>query len=165
MIQRTVDFSEQFDFPELECLEIRHIDLSKQLSQRSFNGMSSLLELDLTYTNLKDIDFIDTDALANLKNLILRSNEISMLRKGVFSKLKSLKSLDLSGNKIEKLVLGTFDGLECLEALNISDNYIEDIRSIDKAMFDGLKSLENLYIKDYDISNDDIKHLERRFNY
>lgn len=127
--------------------------------------MSSLLELDLTNTNLKDIDFIDTDALANLKNLILRSNEISMLRKGVFSKLKSLKSLDLSGNKIEKLVLGTFDGLECLEELNISDNYIEDIRSIDKAMFDGLKSLENLYIKDYDISNDDIKHLERRFNY
>lgn len=51
--------------------------------------------------------------------------------------------------------------LQCLEELNISDNYIEDIRSIDKAIFDGLKHLENLYIKDYDNSNDDFKHLER----
>ena len=161
MIYKIIDFSEQFDFPELECLQIRYIDLSKQLSQQSFNGMNSLVELNLNSTNLTNVDFIYTDSLAKLKNLILCSNEISMLRKGVFSKLKSLKNLDLSDNKIKTLLPGTFDGLDCLEELNISDNYIEDIRSIDKVIFDGLERLENLYIKDYDISNDDFKHLER----
>ena len=114
--------------------------------------MSVLIELNLTYTNLKDIEFIDTDGLRKLEKLILRNNQISVLRKGVFSKLKNLKSLDLFDNKIQELVLGTFDGLECLEDLEISFNPFR-IGSIDGAVFDELTCLKRFAVKGYKMVN------------
>ena len=109
------------DFPQLKCLQIRHIDLSKQIiSQQSFNGMINLIELYLHSTNLKNIDFIYTDLLSNLEILILSYNQISVLKKGIFSKLKNLKHLALCGNRIKVLLPNTFDDLDCLEVLAIT---------------------------------------------
>ena len=163
--QKSIDFSNELDFPELRYLNTSNTDLSKQLSQQSFNGMSSLIELNLCNTNLTNVDFIHTDRLRNLKILNLSFNRISGLKKAVFSKLKSLKSLELEHNEIRDLVPGDFDGLECLEQLNVKSNRFR-IRSIDKAVFDGLKCLKSLGIEDYAVTNSvtnyhDLNHLRR----
>ena len=163
---KSIDFSsDELDFPELKCLNISNADLSKQLSQQSFNGMGSLIELNLCNTNLTNVDFIHTDRLGNLEILNLSFNRISGLKKAVFSKLKSLKSLELEHNEIRDLVPGDFDGLECLEQLNVKSNCFR-IRSIDKAVFDGLKCLKCLGIEDYTVTNSvtnyhDLSHLKR----
>ena len=156
---------DELDFPELKFLNVSNVDLSKQLSQQSFNGMSSLVELNLCNTNLTNVDFIHTDRLGNLEILNLSFNRISGLKKAVFSKLKSLKSLELEHNEIRDLVPGDFDGLECLEQLNVKSNRFR-IRSVDKAVFDGLKCLKCLGIVDYTVTNSvtnyhDLNHLKR----
>lgn len=143
--QEKLDFSKRFDFPELNCLGISHVDLSKSISQQFFNGYNSLIELNLNNTYLTDIDFIDTYRLGNLEILSLSYNNIVLLRKGVFSKLKKLKSLNLGYNRIRDLVLGTFEGLECLENLDIRSNQI-CVGLIDKTVFEGLICLNNLYV-------------------
>ena len=115
----TIDFSKQLDLTELKCLNISNVDLSQQISKQCFNCMSNLIELNLNNTELKNVDFLDTDRLENLKMLYLSHNQISVLRNGTFSKLKKLTRLDLSNNQIEELVKGVFEGLECLEYLFI----------------------------------------------
>ena len=173
-----IDFTKQLNLPELKYLNISNVDLSQQISQQIFNGIPSLIQLNLNKTNLKNVDFLDTDRLENLEKLDLSNNQITDLRKGAFLKLKNLKKLDLSSNQIQELIPGNFEGLECLELLNISSNHL-DSKPIDKSIFcmsslielnlnntkltivdfldtDRLGNLENLYL-----SNNQIKVLRK----
>ena len=153
----TIDFSKQIDLPELKCLHISNVDLSQQISNQCFNCMSNLIELNLDNTKLKNVEFLDTDRLENLKMLNLSHNQITVLRNGTFSKLKKLTRLDLSNNQIEELVQGVFEGLECLEYLFINSNSF-NVESIDKTVFDELNCLKYLYIL---MENDNVDHLKR----
>ena len=156
-----VDFSKQLDLPELKCLNISNVDdLSQQISQQSFYGMPNLIELYINNSNVRNVDFLDTDRLGNLEKLDLSGNQIEVLRKGAFDKLKKLKRLDLYKNQIRELIPGSFDGLECLEKLNLTSNNI-NIGSIDKTVFDGLKCLKDLYIRDFKAENVNVDHLKR----
>ena len=143
---KTIDFSKQLCLPVLKCLDISDVDLSEKINNQSFNGMSNLMKLILKNTNLTNVDFIDTDRLGNLEILDLSYNHITVLRKGIFYKLKKLKELCLRSNQIKELVPGVFEGLECLKFLDIIFNNF-NIESIDKKVFDGL----NLYLIHYEI--------------
>ena len=161
-----IDFSKQLYLPELNYLNISNVDLSQQLNQHSFNGMSNLNELDLKDTNLKNVDFLGSDRLGNLEILNLSHNQIIDLRKGAFSKLKKLKWLDLSSNQIKELIPGVFEGLECLEHLNISSNLLDYSKPIDKTVF-CMSSLIELnmnksYLKNVDfLDTDGLRNLEK----
>ena len=112
-------------------------------------------------TKLINVDFLDTDRLGNLKKLDLSNNEIKVLRKGAFSKLRNyLKRLNLSDNLIKELVPGDFEGLEFLEQLNIRSNRF-DVESIDKTVFDGLKCLKDLLIIDDEMELVNVDCLKR----
>lgn len=154
-----MDFSKRFELPELKCLHISEYNYSQQINHQWFYGMNNLIELNLIYTNLKDINFIDTDRLENLEILCMTGNEIRILREGAFSKLKKLKSLKLDeNNEILELVPGTFEGLEYLETLDISRNEFYK-QSISETVFDGLISLKSLFF--YDNKKCDISFLKR----
>ena len=103
--------------------------------------MSNLIELNLDNTKLKNVEFLDTDRLENLKMLNLSHNQITVLRNGTFSKLKKLTRLDLSNNQIEELIPGVFEGLNRLEHLDISGKLI-DVKNIQQSVFYGMNCLE-----------------------
>ena len=145
---------------ELKCLRISNVDLSQQINKELFYGMKSLIELKLININLKNVDFLDADELSNLEFLYLNSNQITVLRKGAFSKVKKLKRLNLSNNQIERLVSGVFEGLNCLELLAINSNRF-NAKSIDKRVFDGLNCLKTLFIRDDKTRFVNFDHLKR----
>ena len=107
-VNRTaIDLSKKLDLPQLKCLNISNVDdLSQQINQQSFYGMSNLIELYVNHSNLRNVDFLDTDRLGNLEKLDLSGNQIEVLRKGAFSKLKKLKRLNLDENQIRELIQG-----------------------------------------------------------
>ena len=154
-----IDFSKKLDLAQLKFLDMSLVDLSQQISQQSFNGMPNLIELNLSFTSLRNVDFLDsTDGLGNLEKLNLSQNKITVLRKGAFAKLKKLKGLILSKNQIKELIPGVFEGLECLKYLVLTSNDI-NIGSIDKRVFDGLKCLEYLNLRDYENSHVNVDYL------
>lgn len=100
----TIDFSNPLDFPQLKCLDMFDVDLSQQISQKWLNGLKSLTDLYLNYTNLTDIGFIDAERLENLEILDLSFNRITVSEKEVLSKFKKLKSVNLRNNKRFKYI-------------------------------------------------------------
>ena len=148
------------DLTVLKCLNISNVDLSKQISPQWFYGMTSLIKLNLKNNHLSNLDFLDTDGLENLEILFLSCNQITVLKKGTFSKFKKLKRLSLSNNLIEELVPGIFKGLDCLELLDIRSNRF-NVESIDKKVFEALKCLKKLFIRSYEKRFDNIDYLKR----
>ena len=157
-----IDFSNQLNLPEFKYLNISYVDLSQQLNQESFYGIPSLIQLNLNKTNLKNVDFLDSDRFGNLKELDLSNNQIKELRKGAFIKLKKLKKLDLSSNLIKELIPGNFEGLECLELLNISSNHL-DSKPIDKSIF-CMSSLIELNLNNTKLTSVDFLDTDRLGN-
>lgn len=157
LCHKSFDFSRQIEFPELKRLDISHVDLSQQISIQWFNEMICLIELNLNHTNLKEVDFINTEKLKNLEILDLSNNCISVLRKGVFSKLKKLKSLNLDYNRIQELDRAAFEGPNCLECLEMSLTGFDKL-PIDKTAFIGLNSLKYLHVREFDSRNKEISH-------
>ena len=156
----TIDFSKQLDLTELKCLNISNVDLSQQICKQWFYSMISLIELNLSYTNLINVDFLDSDRLENLEILDLSNNQITTLKKGAFNRLNKLKMLFLSDNQIEELILGVFEGLECLEELSIISNNI-NVESINKTVFDGLNCLKSLFVRNFKMENVNVDYLKR----
>lgn len=136
------DFFKRLCLPQLKCLDISNIDLSQQINPEWFIGMCNLIELNLNYTELINVDFLNTDLLKNLEILSLANNKLGELRKGVFSKLTKLKNLNLKGSQIE-IVPDTFEGLKCLELVDIRQNHL-DSKSFDKTLFVGLVHLTQI---------------------
>lgn len=140
--RQRMDFSKELELPELKCLHISEYNYSQRINHQWFYGMTNLIEL-----------------LGNLEILCMTGNEIRILRKGAFSKLKKLISLKLNrNNEILELVPGTFEGLEYLETLDISRNQFYK-QSISETVFDGLISLKSLFF--YGNKKCDISYLKR----
>lgn len=134
---------------ELKSLEISKVTLSGlQIRSECFSNMTSLIVLNLSCNYFTNVDFLNTDRLGNLEILELSLNLIKLSKIRAFVQLRKLKSLNLHYNRIIELVPGVFEGLECLGLLNIRTNHF-NVESIDKRVFDGLKSLKNLYITNF----------------
>ena len=69
---------------------------------------------------------------------------ITSERSGMVEVLRDTKSID----QIKKFIPGVFEGLECLEDLDISVNCF-NVETIDTAVFDGLKCLKYIFIRDF----------------
>ena len=75
----------------------------------------ALKSLDISFSGLKNIEFIDCKAL---ENLILEGNK--KMNKPDFSSLKGLKKLNLAKTTIREMDFSVFPRLECLDISSIS---------------------------------------------
>lgn len=133
----------------IERLLLNDNDLT-MLSKDLFNGMNSLMLLDLSRNkiielksdifegsqHLEELNFhenkissIESRAfagLSNLKNLDLSKNEISVIFKNSFIHNSNIEILDLHSNIINLLYYKAFSGLNHLKKLNLADNKLYD---------------------------------------
>ncbi|XP_053614649.1 toll-like receptor 3 isoform X2 [Plodia interpunctella] len=117
--------------------------------------------LQLAEDGIKNVSELNLTSLSQLENIILKRNNISTLRVGDFSGIKSLISVDLSYNKITSIQQSVFEHNSHLTFLNVSHNMITELNY---GIFRGLVNLKTLdlsfnYIYDlkserfYDLQN------------
>ncbi|KAK3103751.1 hypothetical protein FSP39_021631 [Pinctada imbricata] len=133
----------------LQILDIRHsLDLSKNsISELSFVGTkfpADLKELFLTDNQISVIHSYSLHKLSGLEVLDLGKNKITIWPEDTFTMLRNLRVLDLSYNQIRNIPVDTFDGLEHLEKLKFGHNFIY---TIPEGMLGGLPSLQSLSLE------------------
>ena len=92
-----------------------------------------------------DCAAVDSDSLAGVKTLNLRSKQVTALRAGDFDGLTSLRWLYLDHNQLTALPDGVFDGLDRLLQLWLHDN---QLTALPAGVFDGLDRLLQLWLHD-----------------
>ena len=133
----------------------------------SFKGMDFLLELEIRGNRIKTLNSETLGSLMSLNSTDFSSNNISVISKYAFycipllqkldlsqNKLKNfpwlrhmkfLKHVDLSQNVIKEVKRGSFKSSKMLSVLKLDSN---NISSIYTKAFDGLTSLEKLFLND-----------------
>ena len=89
--------------------------------------LDTVMDLNLSSTNLtalKENDFLNLDAL---RSLDLSDNRLSELPEAIFSPLGTLRELSLDGNDLTTLPADGFDGLSELQTLNLHDNQLSEL--------------------------------------
>lgn len=84
--------------------------------------MDSLINLDLSFNLLKEVDFLANVDLKSLQNLNLRDNRISSFQKKNFLHLRNINVMDISNNNIKEIDFSIFCELQSLNNLKISFN-------------------------------------------
>ena len=84
---------------------------------------------------------VTEEDLAEIRQLYLRNEEISILRPGDFAGLTELAILDLAKNLLTALPADVFSSLASLERLNLADNRLTGLPG---GVFSGLLALETL---------------------
>ncbi|EMB20773.1 hypothetical protein HMPREF9723_02233 [Treponema denticola OTK] len=101
----------------------------------------ALKSLDISFSGLKNIEFIDCKAL---ENLILEGNK--KMNKPDFSSLKGLKKLNLAKTTIREMDFSVFPRLECLDISSISLKKLDLTKNIELKELDcensGLNTLD-----------------------
>ncbi|XP_077994628.1 uncharacterized protein LOC144448314 [Glandiceps talaboti] len=120
---------------------VRKTGQLKSLPVASFQGMSSLLQLDVSDNRLKRMEGREFDDLSNLRELSLRGNRMRNLPAGVFKNLTSVVALDLSENRLRGISDMTFINMRSLKRLFINNNVVNDLAD---SVFENLDSLEEL---------------------
>jgi Leucine-rich repeat (LRR) protein len=154
------------------CHEMRNLFLGmnniSDIGKISFNGLDSLLTIDLhgnKISTVRHLSFLNlillTDVnlgankiasierfafngLDNLRKLYLDLNELTRVESSMFDGLPSLTVLDLSNNRMDDLARGAFAKLQFLRDLSLRHNKIS---SIVADAFEGLRSLDKLELR------------------
>ncbi|EPB70203.1 leucine Rich repeat-containing domain protein [Ancylostoma ceylanicum] len=142
--------------PRLHGLYLRNNHL-KGINRSMLQGLTSLLELDLSGNRIGSLSTGVFDLTPELRELSLNDNDIATIEDGTFAKLTSLKKLSLSGNQISTITKNMFKGLDSLEVLNLQNN---QITSIDWSAFANLKQLRTLDLGTNHATNVEIRGLE-----
>ncbi len=117
---------EAFLFQEPPESPYYKLDLSyRNISSVSLEWLKNLKELDLTWTRVKDLDFLKW--FTDLEKLSLKDTRVSDI--SALEWLKNLKELDLS--KTEVSDISSLKGLTNLEKLSLKDTKISDISALE----------------------------------
>ena len=103
--------------------------------------LDTVMDLNLSSTNLtalKENDFLNLDAL---RSLDLSDNRLSELPEAIFSPLGTLRELSLDGNDLTTLPADVFDGLSELQTLNLHDNQLSELPEDVFSPLDALNAL------------------------
>ncbi|KAJ9573808.1 hypothetical protein L9F63_008814 [Diploptera punctata] len=117
-----------------------------------FNGLEKLLKLQITSRRLKYIEIGTFEYLTVLKYLDLSYNMLSEIKYGMFRGLRSLKVLKLNHTHISSIGKDVFEGLQSLERLSLDSC---PITTINNDTFIGLKNLRELFISSDNIKQID----------
>ena len=129
-----------------ECTGLQNLhsynNLAAPLSEGTFDKLTELISLDLSYNNLTLLPVGIFDKLTKLTNLNLYGNNLTSLPDGIFDELTELTSLDLSYNNLTSLPAGIFNELKALYYINLSGNGLLSLPdSIFKTQADELLSI------------------------
>lgn len=92
---------------------------------------SSLLELDLSHCQLKELTSNTLSQLPNLQYVNLASNNIKTVDPQTFQNVEFLEEIDLSHNNIESLEDGLFSDIEDLTTLTLINNSLQSFDNVD----------------------------------
>ena len=103
---------------------IRTLDLSRisSLQTGDFDGLTNLVELDLSSGGLSELPANIFADLTNLETLRLNDNDLVTLPANIFAGLTSLETLLLNDNDLVTLPPNIFAGLTNLETFSIDNN-------------------------------------------
>ncbi|XP_071573008.1 uncharacterized protein [Temnothorax nylanderi] len=103
---------------------LRYLNLSNNPLYGGFPPIfpSSLIDLDISYTELKILPSVLLLNLESLERISLASNQLQEIDEGTFQYLYNLTTIDLSYNAIEHIDNNAFVGLINLYSLNLRDN-------------------------------------------
>jgi carboxypeptidase N regulatory subunit len=148
---------------KLTHLSMRRNKISEILT-RTFENMSNLEYLDLSYNKIKHLDsdvfrcLESLNGLTKLTRLSMQGNKIIDILPGTFKNMSSLEYLDLSYNRIKHLGSGLMNGLRAFKGLTKMTRLLivrNKISEIMPGTFENMSSLEYL-----DLSYNRIKDLE-----
>ena len=137
---QTVDICDRTQQVRDALLEALDADDCAAVDSESLAGVETL---DLRSKRLTALRAGDFDDLTSLEHLHLDDNEMTTLPDGVFHGLTSLEELSLSDNLLTTLPDSVFDGLTSLRSLNL---HINEMTTLPDGAFDGLTSLEHLHL-------------------
>ena len=122
-----------------------------ELAPGAFDGLVRLVSLDLSYSDLTELAAGVFDGLPNLVSLKLNDNpRLTTLDPGTFKGLANLLDLNLYYTGLTALEAGAFEGLESLHGLEIQR---APVAEIEPGAFRGLRSLYKLWLVDFQMTD------------
>ena len=115
------------------------------LEENAFQGLTSLVELDLSNNSLLDISYHKTifSDLISLKILNLAFNHLTTIKEGTFDQLLKLEELYLNRNNMRSIQTGAFPALNSLNILTLNNNKLSNVHP---QIFRLLSNLQTLNI-------------------
>ena len=124
---------------------IRELDLSEseitELQEHDFGGLNSLYWLRLNDNSLTELPQGVFSGLSSLGNLWLHDNDLTALPENVFGGLVRLHRLTLFANSLEAVPERIFRGLNSLRNLSLGNNALT---TLPEEIFSGLSNLQDL---------------------
>ncbi|XP_064624497.1 uncharacterized protein LOC135485988 [Lineus longissimus] len=116
-------------YTNLETLRIHNQTKLTTINKDSFEGLSSLITLDIQSTSLSNIAEGTFDHLRYLRTLDLSYNKLGAVTQATFRGLRGLRTFNAIKAGITGLAADTFHTLRVLQELDISDNDIGTLNS------------------------------------
>lgn len=113
-----------------------------QIDDRALQGLSNVVDLDLSRNLLTSIPSSILEDVPNLRNLSLAHNPIKKIDAYAFRYVSALTKLDLSYCSIAIIATHAFDGLEYLELLRLNGNQLTELRLDTVDTLNGLHGIE-----------------------
>ncbi|CAH0383114.1 unnamed protein product [Bemisia tabaci] len=119
-----------------------YIKMQEKKKYTVFSGLKNLKYLQITDSNLREIDWEWFDDLKSLEILSLANNQIEYIPDFTFHALKNLRILVLTNNNIQSLISTSFAGLLSLETLDLSKNNLMELSDMSFPPFPKLKTID-----------------------
>lgn len=127
-----------------EFIDLQH-NLISEISWDAFANSPNINKLNLNDNQLSaTLDPRIFQSLLNLRELVLKDNQIVNFAIDGFKNLQKLEFLDLDWNRMRNLETLTFKPLTALKTLSLTEN---DIENVEKDFFSALPKLENFKLK------------------
>lgn len=132
-------------FHKLGLLDLQKIYLQRcrlqKIDNHAFRGLANLVELDLSNNYITVIPSTNFIFFPSLMRLSLNNNPITGIRTHCFQHLSYLNTLELSNCKIENIEHEAFSGLKHLEWLRLNGNRLSNIQG-DNLFPDTLRGID-----------------------
>ncbi|KPJ13323.1 Leucine-rich repeats and immunoglobulin-like domains protein 2 [Papilio machaon] len=119
-------------FHKLGLLDLQKIYLQRcrlqKIDNHAFKGLANLVELDLSNNYLTVIPSPNFIYFPTLMRLSMNNNPITVIRTHCFQHLSYLNTLEMIGCKIETVEIEAFSGLKHLEWLRLNGNRLSNIQ-------------------------------------
>nr|AMN88583.1 TLR12 [Tupaia chinensis] len=111
--------------PQLQRLNLANNQLQRaRLCMNETGAVAGLRALDLSNNRLSNLSLVTFSCVPQLRELLLRGNQLARFEGQVFQGLQRLESLDLSKNPLVELGKGWLASLPALRTLNLLDTHL-----------------------------------------
>ncbi|KAJ9591506.1 hypothetical protein L9F63_001943 [Diploptera punctata] len=133
-------------FIRAKLLNLQKVYLSNcrigQIDDNALNGLTNLVELDLSHNLLTYIPSETFRAVPFLRDITFAHNPIQKIESYAFRTLPSLVKLDLSHCELQSIAPKAFEGVEHLESLKLNGNHLTELRPRTVETLSGLHGIE-----------------------